>query len=59
MEVDTTNRLLLPRSLMDYAGIDRDIVLLAYGNRIEVWSPECISPHDEKKKLAMYRSCEK
>src|ERR1022692_4590984 len=38
IELDTTNRLLLPKSLMDYAGIDRDIVLFAYGNRIEVWS---------------------
>jgi len=23
---------------MDYAGIEKDIVLFAYGNRIEIWS---------------------
>ena len=38
MELDGTNRLLLPKTLMDYAGIDKDIVLFAYGSRIEVWS---------------------
>ena len=38
MELDGTNRLLLPKSLMEYAGIEKDIILFAYGNRIEVWS---------------------
>jgi len=38
IELDTTNRLLLPKPLMDYAGIEKDIVLFAFGNRIEVWS---------------------
>jgi MraZ protein len=38
MELDGTNRLLLPKNLMEYAGIDKDIVLFAYGNRIELWS---------------------
>lgn len=38
LELDSTNRLLLPKSLMEYAGIEKDIVLFAYGNRIEVWA---------------------
>ena len=38
MDLDGTNRLLLPKSLMDYAGIEKDIILFAYGNRIEVWA---------------------
>lgn len=38
IELDNTNRLLLPKVLMEYSGIDKDIVLFAYGNRIEVWS---------------------
>lgn len=36
--LDNTNRLLLPKTLLDYAGIDKDIVLFAFGNRIEVWA---------------------
>ena len=38
MELDTTNRLLVPQQLLDYAGIDKDIVLYTYANRIELWS---------------------
>src|SRR6185436_15367593 len=38
VEPDGSNRLLLPKTLMEYAGIDKDIVLFAYGVRIEIWS---------------------
>ena len=38
IELDGTNRLLLPKPLMDYAGLEKDIVLFAFGNRVEVWS---------------------
>jgi len=35
---DGANRVLLPKPLMEYAGIEKDIVLYAFGNRIEIWS---------------------
>jgi MraZ protein len=38
IELDSTNRLLLPKTLMEYAGIEKDLILFAYGNRIEVWA---------------------
>jgi MraZ protein len=38
IEIDSTNRVLLPRSLMEYAGIEKDIILFAFGNRIEIWA---------------------
>jgi MraZ protein len=38
MEMDNTNRLLLPQQLLDYAGITKDIVLYTYANRIEIWA---------------------
>jgi MraZ protein len=38
LSMDTTNRLLLPKPLLDYASIEKDLVLFAYSNRIEVWS---------------------
>jgi MraZ protein len=37
---DSTARVLLPKPLLDYAGLDREIILFAYGNRIEIWSKE-------------------
>lgn len=40
VDLDNTNRLLLPKTLTEYAGIKKDIVLFAFGSRIEIWSEE-------------------
>lgn len=40
LTVDKNDRILLPKSLADYAAIESDIVLFAYHNRIEIWSKE-------------------
>ena len=36
--LDSQNRLLMPKSLLGFAGIDKEIILFAYSNRIEVWN---------------------
>ena len=38
LRLDGQGRLLLPKRLLAYAGIDEDIVMLAYHDRIEVWA---------------------
>lgn len=38
VELDTAGRVLVPRNLMEYAGLDRDIVLVSAVNKIEIWS---------------------
>ncbi|MGI8893701.1 MAG: division/cell wall cluster transcriptional repressor MraZ, partial [Bacteroidia bacterium] len=38
LALDNTNRMLFPKQLIDYASIDKDVVLFAYSNRIEVWA---------------------
>ncbi len=38
LKTDVANRILLPKALLEYAGIDKEIVLFAYGQRIEIWS---------------------
>lgn len=38
MVLDSANRLLLPKQLTVYAGIEKEIVLSAFSNRIEIWS---------------------
>jgi MraZ protein len=40
LTVDRSDRVLIPKSLAEYAGIENDIVLFAYHNRIEVWSKD-------------------
>ncbi len=38
LALDGQNRLLLPKPLLDYAAIDRDVILFAYADRIEIWN---------------------
>jgi MraZ protein len=37
-EIDNTGRILIGKNLLDYASIDKEVVLVAYANRIEVWN---------------------
>ena len=36
--VDGTNRILIPRPLLDYGNVSKDVVLFAFADRIELWS---------------------
>lgn len=36
--LDSADRILLPKRLAEYAGIDKDMILTAYSGRIEMWS---------------------
>lgn len=38
LDMDTASRILLPKQQLEYAGIKNEVVLLAYGNKIEIWS---------------------
>ncbi len=40
LEMDAAERINLPGSLLEYAGIDKDVVLFAYQNQIEIWAKE-------------------
>lgn len=39
-EVDKQGRILLPAVLREFAGIEKDAVMVGVGNRIEIWSRE-------------------
>lgn len=40
LSLDSANRILLPKSLLEYAGIQGELVLLCQFDQIEVWSKE-------------------
>lgn len=40
VEPDTAGRLLLPKSLMEYASLKKDIVLVSAINKIEIWDKQ-------------------
>lgn len=37
VELDTAGRILLPKNLMEYAGLEKDIVLVSAIDKIEIW----------------------
>lgn len=37
LEPDATGRILLPQKLRDYAGLDKKVVLVGQGNKVEIW----------------------
>lgn len=40
VELDSAGRLLLPKPLQEYAGIKKDMVFSAQGNKVELWDKE-------------------
>lgn len=40
LTIDSSNRLLIPRRLIEVAGIKRDVVLAGQDGRIEIWAAE-------------------
>jgi MraZ protein len=51
LELDAAGRILLPKSLLVYAGINKEVVLFAYANRVELWNradyEASLETHDE------------
>jgi MraZ protein len=37
IELDSAGRLLIPQNLKDYAGLEKDVVLVAAVKKIEIW----------------------
>lgn len=38
VQIDNAQRILIPKKLLEYAGLDDEVVLSAYGNKVEIWS---------------------
>jgi MraZ protein len=37
LELDSAGRLLIPKTLIDYAGLEKDVVLVSAVDKIEIW----------------------
>mgnify|MGYP000063512625 FL=1 len=40
VDPDSSSRIVIPKSLLEHAGITQDIILLAYHNQVEIWSKD-------------------
>ena len=57
VELDTAGRILIPKHMARYAGLDKDLVVVGMGNRLELWDQKAyeasiISDNAEFSKLA-------
>ena len=41
LELDGNGRMLLPQPLREYAQLDKKLVLVGQGNKLELWSEAC------------------
>lgn len=48
LELDRQGRSVLPLNLREYAGIDRDVIIIGVGSRVEIWSIEKWTDYNEK-----------
>ena len=40
LQLDSSNRLLIPKPLLEYAAIQNELVIYCLGSEIEIWNPE-------------------
>jgi MraZ protein len=40
LPIDNAQRILLPKKLLEYAALEDEVVLSAFGNKVEIWSKE-------------------
>jgi MraZ protein len=40
LPIDNAQRILIPKKLLEYAQLQDEVVLSAYGNKVEIWSKE-------------------
>lgn len=59
VEVDKQGRILIPTSLKDFAALEKDVVLIGVGSRMEIWSKERYEEtvtYDDMEEIAKHMS---
>lgn len=51
-KLDTQARLLIPKNLIDYAQIDKDVLILGAIKRIEIWNPKIYEEYLKSSELS-------
>jgi MraZ protein len=39
VELDNNGRFLIPKNMLTYAQLDKDVILVGMGNKVEIWNP--------------------
>ncbi|HOB28161.1 MAG: division/cell wall cluster transcriptional repressor MraZ [Dethiobacteria bacterium] len=59
VEIDRQGRVLIPQSLREYAGIEKEVMIIGVSNRVEVWSEEAWKEYISAENLDFEAAAEK
>lgn len=45
VELDNNGRFLIPKNMLTYAAVDKDVILVGMGNKVEIWNPSIYEKH--------------
>ena len=45
VELDNMGRFIIPKSMIKYAQLDREVIIVGVGSRAEIWNPELYNKH--------------
>ncbi|MCA4900182.1 MAG: division/cell wall cluster transcriptional repressor MraZ [Bacteroidota bacterium] len=45
VELDNNGRFLVPKNMLSYAQIEKDVTLVGTGNKVEIWNPSIYEKH--------------
>ncbi|MBL0740142.1 division/cell wall cluster transcriptional repressor MraZ [Chryseolinea lacunae] len=45
VELDANARFVIPKNMLAYAQLDKDVILVGMGNKVEVWNPSVYEKH--------------
>jgi MraZ protein len=45
VELDSNGRFLLPKNMLTYAQLEKDVMLVGMGNKVEIWNPTLYEKH--------------
>ncbi len=50
--LDSQSRILIPKKLLNYAGIEKEVLILGAMNKIEIWNPETYKKYLEESDIS-------
>ena len=59
VELDANGRFVVPRNMLNYAQLEKDIILIGMGNKVEVWNPSIYEKHLIKDSSELSKLAEK
>ena len=59
VSIDAANRIMIPKTLLQYAGIKKDIIIKAFLNRIEIWDEKVFHQNRMKDMPAKQKKVQK